>query len=79
MFSSQESNNLASYIDRLLQLDRTDKILLALQDKSLLKYLTNVPVELIPEVLALLNEMAIGIFALHVGQSWNFENSMCTA
>jgi hypothetical protein len=40
------------YIDRLLQLDRTQKIMLALQDKeSLLKYLANVPVELIPEVL----------------------------
>ena len=40
-------------IDRLLELVRTDKIVLALQDKdSLLKYLANVPVELIPEVLA---------------------------
>ena len=36
----------------MLKLDRTDKILFALQDKdSLLKYLANVPVELIPEVL----------------------------
>jgi hypothetical protein len=40
-------------IDLLLQLDRTEKIMLALQDKdSLLKYLANVPVGLIPEVLA---------------------------
>jgi hypothetical protein len=40
-------------IDRLLGLDQTQKIMLALQDKdSLLKYLANVPVELIPEVLA---------------------------
>jgi hypothetical protein len=40
-------------IDRLLEMDRTQKIMLALQDKdSLLKYLANVPVELIPEVLA---------------------------
>jgi hypothetical protein len=37
----------------LLRLDRTQKIILALQDKdSLLTYLANVPVELIPEVLA---------------------------
>jgi hypothetical protein len=40
-------------IDRLLQLDRIQKILLALQDKdSLLQYIANVPVGLIPEVLA---------------------------
>jgi hypothetical protein len=40
-------------IGKLLKLDRIDKIMLALQDKdSLLKYLANVPVELIPEVLA---------------------------
>jgi hypothetical protein len=39
-------------IDRMLKLDRTDKILFALQDKdSQLQYLANVPVELIPEVL----------------------------
>ena len=53
LISGQESNNLASCIDKLLQLDRTKKIILALNGKdSLLKYLTNVPVELIPEVLA---------------------------
>ena len=40
-------------IDRLLELDQFQKIVLALQDKdSLLKYLANIPVELIPEVLA---------------------------
>jgi hypothetical protein len=40
-------------IDRFLELDRTQKIMLALQDKdSLLQYLANIPVELIPEVLA---------------------------
>jgi hypothetical protein len=40
-------------IDRLLQLDRTQKIMLALQDKdSLLQYLASVPVELIPHVMA---------------------------
>jgi hypothetical protein len=43
---------LAGCIDGMLQLDRTQKIILALQDKDcLLKYLTNVPVELIPEIL----------------------------
>jgi hypothetical protein len=40
-------------IDRLLDLNRTQKIMLALQDKdSLIQYLANLPVELIPEVLA---------------------------
>ena len=40
-------------IDRLLELDQFQKIVLVLQDKdSLLKYLANIPVELIPEVLA---------------------------
>jgi hypothetical protein len=39
--------------DNLAQLDRMQKIMVALQDKdSLLQCLTNVPVELIPEVLA---------------------------
>ena len=47
------SEILEGYIRILLRLDRTQKIVLALQDKdSLLKYLANVPVELIPEVLA---------------------------
>jgi hypothetical protein len=40
------------YIDMLFYLDRTQKICLALNDKdSLLKYLANVPMGLIPEVL----------------------------
>jgi hypothetical protein len=40
-------------IEKLLGLDQFQKIVLALQDKdSLLKYLANVPVKLIPEVLA---------------------------
>jgi hypothetical protein len=47
------NDKLAFCIDRLLELDRMQKIMLALQDKdSLLQYLANVPVELIPEVLA---------------------------
>jgi hypothetical protein len=53
IFLGQMSDNLTGCIDRLLRLDRTQKILLALQDKeSLLKYLANIPVELMPEVLA---------------------------
>jgi hypothetical protein len=45
--------SLEDCIDTLLRLDCEQKIILALQDKdSLLQYLTNVPVELIPEVLA---------------------------
>jgi Ran GTPase-activating protein (RanGAP) involved in mRNA processing and transport len=53
IFLGQMSDNLTGCIDRLLRLNRTQKILLALQDKeSLLKYLANVPVELMPEVLA---------------------------
>jgi hypothetical protein len=48
------SDNLRGCIKRLLQLDRIDKILLALQDKdSIIKDLANVPVGLMPEVLAL--------------------------
>jgi hypothetical protein len=51
--NSHCSHLLQGCIDNLLELDRAQKILLALQDKdSLLKYLANVPVELIPEVLA---------------------------
>jgi hypothetical protein len=46
------SYELRGCIKRLLGLDRIQKIMLALQDKeSLLKYLVNVPVELMPEVL----------------------------
>ena len=51
---SQGGNELLGYIDRMLDLGKTGKIMLALNDKdSLLKYLANVPVGLIPEVLAL--------------------------
>ena len=47
------NDRLQRCIDRMLTLDRTQKIVIALQDKdSLLKYMANVPVELIPEVLA---------------------------
>jgi hypothetical protein len=52
-FDNMESNKNSRCIDRLLELDQFQKIVLALQDKdSLLKYLANVSVELIPEVLA---------------------------
>jgi hypothetical protein len=51
---SQGGNELLGYIDRMLDLGKLGKIVLALNDKdSLLKYLANVPVGLIPEVLAL--------------------------
>jgi hypothetical protein len=58
IFSDQDSDDSSSYsfcscINGLLHLGQTQKIIAALQDKdSLLKYLANVPVELIPEVLA---------------------------
>jgi serine/threonine protein kinase len=52
IFSEENNKKLQGFIDGMLQLDRTQKIMLALQNKdSLLKYLTNVPVELIPEIL----------------------------
>jgi hypothetical protein len=50
LLPSQKFNG---YVRKLLELGKRDKIVLALQDKvSLLKYLANVPVKLIPEVLA---------------------------
>jgi hypothetical protein len=58
MFSDQDSNDSSSYsfcscINGLLHLGWTQKIIAALQDKdSLLQYLANIPVQLIPEVLA---------------------------
>ena len=53
IFSQMVNESLRDCIDRLLELDRTQNIILALNGKdSLLKYLTNVPVELIPDVLA---------------------------
>jgi hypothetical protein len=52
IFSMTSNLRLHGCIDKLLNLNRTQKIFLALQDKdSILKYLANVPVELIPEVL----------------------------
>jgi hypothetical protein len=50
---SRDDSWLQDCIDRLLALNRTQKIMLALQDKdSLLQYLANIPLGLIPEVLA---------------------------
>jgi hypothetical protein len=47
------SRSLEDCIDKMLKLDRAQKMMLALQDKdSLVQYLANVPVELMPEVLA---------------------------
>ena len=43
----------SSFIDGMLKLDRTQKLMLALQDKDyLLLYLANVPMKLMPEVMA---------------------------
>jgi hypothetical protein len=51
--NNENNDRLQCCIDRLLDLNRMQKIVIALQDKdSLLKYLANIPVELIPEVLA---------------------------
>jgi len=53
IFHEERNKNLQRCIDNLLLMDRTEILVYALQDKdSLLKYLANVPVELIPEVLA---------------------------
>jgi hypothetical protein len=53
IFYKGGNKSLVGCIDRMLGLDQTEKILIALNDKdSLLKYLANVPVKLIPEVLA---------------------------
>jgi hypothetical protein len=50
---SEWDDNLAGYIDKMLELDRTEKILLAMQDKdNLLQYLSNLSVEIIPDVFA---------------------------
>jgi hypothetical protein len=52
-FNGEESENLDECIHKLMDLNPTEKIMLALQEKeSLLQYFTNIPVELIPEVLA---------------------------
>jgi hypothetical protein len=51
--NNRHIQRLAYCIDRLLEMNRAQKIVFALQDKdSLLQYLANVPVELIPEVMA---------------------------
>jgi hypothetical protein len=52
-YNNKQFKELRNCINKLLGFDRTQKLSLALQDKdSLLQYLTIVPVELIPEVLA---------------------------
>jgi hypothetical protein len=53
IISMEMCNSLDEYINILFDLDRTQKICIALNDKdSLLKYFAYVPMELIPEVLA---------------------------
>jgi hypothetical protein len=52
-YNNKQFKRLQGCIDRLLEFNRTQKIMLALQDKdSLLQYLANVPVGLIPQVMA---------------------------
>jgi len=56
-FSPGKASDTKSCINSLLKLDWTQKIVLVLQDKdSLLQYLANVPVELIPEMLARIDD-----------------------
>jgi hypothetical protein len=51
--NQNQYDKLACCIEMLIRFIRTSKIMIALQDKdSLLQYLANLPVELIPEVLA---------------------------
>ena len=62
MFYKRGNESLVGCIDSLLRMDRIEKILLALNDKeSLLKYLANIPVELMSEVLAPSNNLNCGI------------------
>ena len=64
MFYSR-NHNLQCCIGRMLEMNRAQKIVLALQDKdSLLQYLANVPVELIPDVLAFHHGRGAGIPSL---------------
>ena len=52
LFSPVQASDMKSCINSLLEMNRVQKIVLALQDKdSLLQYLANIPVELMPEVL----------------------------
>jgi hypothetical protein len=52
LFIRQKNGSLVDCIDRLIDFNMAQKIVLALNDKySLLQYLAHVPVELIPEVL----------------------------
>jgi hypothetical protein len=51
--ASSSGHNLEGCINRLLLLDQKEKIMLALEDKDFqLQYLANIPVKLMPEVLA---------------------------
>ena len=56
------------------ELDRTSKILIALHDKeSLLGYLANVPVELMPDVLAFIQrerDQSLSISMMYVAMRW---------
>jgi hypothetical protein len=65
------NHNLQRCIERLLRMDRIEKVLLALDDKeSLLKYLANVPVELIPEVLIFSQQHGCRLNAVYSTMRW---------
>jgi hypothetical protein len=74
IFSCQETYISSSHryqgcIDRLLRLDRIQKIVIALEDKdSQLQYLANIPIYLIPEVLAF--PLRIVNHPLHIPRGW---------
>jgi Ran GTPase-activating protein (RanGAP) involved in mRNA processing and transport len=53
IFLVASGHNLEGCIEKMLVLDRTQKVMLALQDQDFqLQYLANIPVKLMPEVLA---------------------------
>ena len=57
LFDNKKSAPIQQMLTSLENLDRTSKILIALHDKeSLLKYLADVPVELMPDVMAFIQE-----------------------
>jgi len=57
LFDNKKSAPIQQMLTSLKYLDRTSKILIALHDKeSLLKYLADVPVELMPDVMAFIQE-----------------------
>jgi hypothetical protein len=66
-----QENEISSCIDLFLDFFRTEKIWFALQDKdSLLQYLANVPVDLIPEVLIFSQQHGCQLNAVYSTMRW---------